>query len=366
MQDPVTPAHLIEWLTPLASANNDEACVQYMEKVVSRFQDAMGDDGLAKDLTSAMSAVPAELSAHLKTVFDRATSTRLLPNGARLSLWSLPVMLSLEQPVQAPLRLASGLESVRAQAALREVFDLGSTGWSMALPLLLTAQQLGALSLPALMDIPLQARASVRGERPNTILPVTQAELSPGEHALHLLFVTYCPCGTLEAPLPAAKPAQGRVYRWLLQSFAKQGIDGSLDWLSLCKPPRLFANALDDVQRLHFSARMHHRIQAAIERTAAQGHGLSAHIYAHPSAHGMGQLRVSVSLSSCLTQKVVGNITLSAYSVDAIEELGNTSALLRSLGLSRVILKPPSPPAPIRRHGGESRPEPSSDFAPLH
>lgn len=331
----------------------------------------MEDAVLAKALIEAMPAVPAELGTYLKTTFDRATSTRLLPDGARLSLWSLPVLLTLEQPAVAPLHLAPGLDSLRAQSALRELFEPGNSGWVMALPLLFTPQQLGDLSLPVLMDIPRQMRASVRGERTNTSLPVAQAEISPGEHALHLLFVTYNPSGTLTTPLSVSTAAQERVSHWLLQSFAKQGIAGPHEWLSLNKPPRLFAGALDDAQRLCFSAHLHHDVYTAIKRTATRVQGLSAHVCAHPPAQGRGQPRVSVSLVSYLTQKVLGRITLPAYTNNAIEELGSTTALLRSLGLPRVTLKPTPLPSPIRhlpsaRSGGEHYSEPSSGFAPLH
>lgn len=349
IRTPLSPSVLSVVLENIVSSGSDDQCAVSIVSGARLIQDAILSGMDPHDFSEVLDSCPQRLYPVMTTVLDRAVSVFELEDGSSLSLWLLPVTLSGDAalPAVVPLETQS-LNGLKTAAYLQAQLGLdAANGWVYILPNLVSAEYLHQTDIGALIRLPHQARAVVRGQTRSLKLPRNPevGNSAPGVSSYFLPFVACHPAGTGISLPPASERTMHRVEKWVTTTLAGTLKKSADIEVHVAGYPQPFAEGMLQGERRVIDITLRETVMRVCTHTEVHPNGLAALVAPYITRQMEDEFVLGISLVSRLTGSFIATIPLrigmrnmsDAQQQEEIVSLAN--GVLRDMGLQVIQLR---------------------------
>ncbi|GBG14352.1 UDP-N-acetylmuramoyl-tripeptide--D-alanyl-D-alanine ligase [Novimethylophilus kurashikiensis] len=340
----LTPSSLTAALEAIAASRNEDDCAVAITSAAAHIQEAVLAGITPKELLDAIDSCPETLAKELGTTVDRAVSFCQLDDGSMLGLWLLPVVVS--RPVATASIIPLETESINGLKATSYIqAQMGvnrNRGWTYVMPMLLSSEQVKQADIGALIKLPHQAMALVRGQTAN-IKFVGDASVPaplPGAALYFLPFITRHAPGVAVEPPAADERVMHRVQKWISDSLTAQSVDLTDFAIHVAPTPESYAAGMPAGERIFIDVRIREMMTGLCDQLNVLPNALAALVAPYVTKQMDDTYVLGVSLVSRLTGAYMATLSMQVdYDDPHGHIVGMTSRILNEMGMQVIQLR---------------------------
>lgn len=347
----LTPASLIASLENIAASQTEQERSVQLVTAATLIQDSVLAGVEPTVFDAAIDSVTSRLQPYLNAVMNRTVDFHAQSNGSTLGLWLLPVIVAIDNanlPPVLPLETDSlnllkmgGLllkQLGLATAVDRAKAGKSTMGWTHVIPALYSLEQITSADLHALVDVTLQARAVVRGDRADIAFNCgPEVEPRPGECLYFLPVVVNHPEGAPLTMPAACQVTAARLTTWVASTIRQQN-DGLEALVHVAQAPHPFTVALDAGERFELDFKVRNLLGKVSVKANIHAHGMAA-LVAPYAINGGESYVLGITLVSRMTNTVLATLAI-PVKTDGQSEAQLAANTLREVGLESIQLSP--------------------------